>query len=80
MSGNRDTYAAVCAYGGPEEVGLAHPKGLTSGVNTGAPVSGPEALSELESLPEPLSDDIVHSATPPVRAAYFLSSLLQLYS
>ena len=31
VSGNRDTYAAVCAYGGPEEVGLAHPKGLTSG-------------------------------------------------
>ena len=32
MSGNRDTYAAVCAYGGPEEVGLAHPKGLTSSI------------------------------------------------
>ena len=30
VSGNSDTHAAVCAYGGPEEVGLAHPKGLTS--------------------------------------------------
>eukprot|EP01046_Picozoa_sp_COSAG06_P072776 COSAG06_NODE_21448_length_756_cov_1.091324_1_plen_85_part_10 len=29
VSGNSDTHAAVCAYGGPEEVGLAHPKGLT---------------------------------------------------
>ena len=30
VSGNVHTHAAVCAYGGPEGVDLAHPKGLTS--------------------------------------------------